>query len=95
MSTMSRSYKLAISKDKGLKDFYWKKVRHVTNQAIKQLNIDSDDNLLPHPKEIMNDYDYSDYTIDYEFDRSSSYFWYNDKKRTEEHNKWVAKMKRK
>lgn len=93
---MSRSYKKAIVKDRGLKDYYWKKIRRVTKQIVKSLSIDnSDDILLPHPKEVMNDYDYSDYKIDYEYERGSSYFWYNDKKMTEEHKKYVDKMKRK
>ena len=75
---MSRSTKLGIMKDKGLKRYYWKKVRRIINQTVKRfLKEDSDLVELPHPKSIMNDYDYSDYTIDYEFDRSSGYFWYN------------------
>jgi len=93
---MSRSYKLAICKDKGLKESYWKKVRRITNQKVKDfLKKDMDEVQLPNPKSIMNDYAYSDYTIDYHFNRSSSYFWYNSKKGTEEHNSWVDKMKRK
>ena len=75
---MSRSYKLAILKDKGLKEYYWKKARRVTKQAVQRfLKEDPDDVQLPHTKSIINDYDYSDYTIDYEYDKSSSYFWYN------------------
>lgn len=71
-------------------------MRRLTKQIVDKITFDNaDDILLPHPKEIMNDYDYSDYTIDYEYDRNSSYFWYNNKKATEEHKKWVDKMKRK
>lgn len=93
---MSRSYKLAILKDKGLKNYYWKKVRRVTNQIVKSITLENaDEVLLPDPKEIMNDYDYSDYKIDYQFNKSFSYFWYNNKKETEEHKKWVLKMTRK
>lgn len=74
---MSRSTKLGIIKDRGLKKYYWRKVRRIINQTVKRfLKEDPDLIMLPHPKSIMNDYDYSDYTIDYEFDRSSGYFWY-------------------
>jgi hypothetical protein len=93
---MSRSYKKAIVKDKGLKNVYWRKVRRKINEVVKKfLTSNSEDILLPLPREIMNDYDYSDYTIDYHHNKTPSYFWYNGKKQTEEHNKWVEKMKRK
>lgn len=94
---MSRSWKKAITKDKGLKDIYHKKVRRKTKQFVNRFLEEDDINEsdIPISKEIMNDYDYSDYTIDYEHDKSSNYFWYNDKKGTEEHEKWVKKMKRK
>jgi hypothetical protein len=93
---MSRSYKLAIKKDRGLKSYYWKKIRRITKQIVKSLSFDNaDDIYIPNPKEVMNDYDYCDYVIDYEYDRSSSYFWYNDKKHEDSHNQWVDKMKRK
>ena len=93
---MSRSYKLAIVKDRGLKNYYWKKFRRIINQSVKQITFDNaDDKVLLIPKEVMNDYDYCDYVIDYEHDRSSSYFWYNDKKMTEEHQKYVNKLRRK
>lgn len=96
MSTMSRSTKLAIVKDKGLKKLYWKIVRRRINQTVKRfLKEDPDDIVLPHPRECINDYDYSDYTIDYEFDRSSGYFWYNNKQGSQEHIKNTNKMKRK
>ena len=94
---MSRSWKKAITKVKGLKDQYHKKIRRNTKQFVNRFLEDDELNEsdIPVAKEIMNDYDYSDYTIDYEYDRSSGYFWYNDKKATEEHEKWVKKMKRK
>jgi len=71
---MSKSYKLAIFKDKAIKSIYWRIIRRVSKFYLKQ-NKD-----IPSPKEIINDYDYSDYTIDYEFNRFVNYFWYNGKK---------------
>jgi hypothetical protein len=41
-------------------------VRRVINEKVKTYLIaPSDDVRLPEPKEIVNDYDYSDYKIDY------------------------------
>lgn len=71
---MSRSRKKAIYKDKKLKEYH-KIVRRVTKQAIKQ------GEEIPNPKVIINDYDYSDYTFDYE---------YKDKD-----SKWAEKISRK
>ena len=89
---MSRSYKKAIIKDKGLKDIYWKTIRRRIKQAVnKMLLTNPDEVLLPDPKEIINDYDYSDYTIDYEHTRSLNYFWYNGN----HDNKWTIKARRK
>jgi hypothetical protein len=68
---MSRSRKKPVVKDKprneksGAK--YWRAVRRVTNEKVKFLNEALDDETLPDPKEIVNDYDYSDYHIDYRF----------------------------
>lgn len=91
---MSRSYKKAIVKDRGLKKLYWKIVRRVINERVKKyLNTDPDDVEIPNPKEIMNDYNYSDYTIDYHHDKSWGYFWYNGKK--DDNKKWIDKFKRK
>lgn len=46
---------------------YWRAVRRVTNQKVKYLNENLDEEILPIPKEIVNDYDYSDYTADLRF----------------------------
>jgi len=68
---MSRSRKKPIVKDapksekKGSR--YWRAVRRVTNQRVKYLNEELDEGILPVPKEIVNDYDYSDYTSDMRF----------------------------
>lgn len=90
---MSRSYKKAIIKDRPRNykksSLYWRKVRRVQKQALKQ-NKD-----IPNPKTIVNDYDYCDYKIDYEYDRSYGYFWYNNLFGTETHRKNVNKFKRK
>lgn len=84
---MSRSYKKAILKDKGMKKTYWRTVRRVINQAVKN-SLTNPDIIIPIPKQIINDYDYCDYIIDYEFDRNFSYgknynedFWKNKFKR--------------
>jgi hypothetical protein len=46
---------------------YWRTVRRVTNEKVKLMNEALDDETLPDPKEIVNDYNYSDYHIDYRF----------------------------
>lgn len=44
---------------------YWRKVRRVINQSVRKLFFkDEDEVVIPNPKEIVNDYDYSDYTLD-------------------------------
>ena len=64
---MSRSIKQPIYKDKGYrKGDYWRAVRSTINNKVRQilsLN-DPDDVVLPNAKEIINDYDYSDYSMD-------------------------------
>jgi hypothetical protein len=46
---------------------YWRTVRRVTNEKVKYLNETLDDETLPDPKEIINDYDYSDFQYDLRF----------------------------
>lgn len=90
---MSRSYKKAIYKDKGLKDIYWKSIRRTTNQKVKELlKNEIDEVFLPDPKSLINDYNYCDYTIDYEYNRSFSYFWYG---KDYDDSKWKNKLRRK
>jgi len=64
---MSRSIKQPIYKDKGYrKGEYWSVIRSTINNKVRQilsLN-DPDDIILPNAKEIINDYDYSDYSMD-------------------------------
>ena len=67
---MSRSRKLPVLKDRPRNHkksaLYWRTVRRVINEKVKlYLEMPSDDVNLPTPKEIVNDYDYSDWKIDY------------------------------
>jgi len=68
---MSRSKRKPIINDgprnekKGAK--YHRAVRRVVNKKVKYLSEDLDDEILPVPKEIVNDYNYSDYHIDLRF----------------------------
>lgn len=57
---MSRSRKKPVIKDRGyMKNIYWKIVRKAIKSAIK-----SGKQVLPLPKEVVNDYSYCDYVID-------------------------------
>lgn len=68
---MSRSRKTPVINDgprnekKGLK--YNRAVRRVIKKKVKFHNELLDNEVIPNPKEIVNDYDYSDYHIDYRF----------------------------
>ena len=63
---MSRSRKKPICKDIGYeKRTYWRKIRRVVNHALK-----SGKEIIPKPKEIINDYNYSDYRFDLRFEYS-------------------------
>jgi hypothetical protein len=68
---MSRSKKKAVIKDRprNIKksSFYWRQVRSTQNNAIKSCR-DFEELEIPSAKTIVNDYDYCDYKIDYEFD---------------------------
>lgn len=66
---MSRSNKLPIIKERPRNHKksteYWRKVRRVISQSVRKLFFkDEDEVVIPNPKEVVNDYDYSDYTID-------------------------------
>lgn len=65
---MSRSKKQPVIKDRprNIKKSskYWRTVRRVINDSVRQMRYDDLD-ILPEPKEIINDYDYCDYIIDY------------------------------
>lgn len=67
---MSKSYKKAILKD-GFRNqkkasIYWRPIRSKINQITRQLKNDVELE-IPNPKTIINDYTYSDYTINYEY----------------------------
>jgi len=68
---MSRSKKLPISKDSprnyNKSAMYWRTVRRVINDRIRYYQETLDDEVLPDPKEIVNDYEYNDYIYDYRF----------------------------
>lgn len=66
---MSRSRKRPIVKDRprnGKKStMYWRSVRSNQNLVVRKMVSTGDYNLeIPNEKVIINDYDYSDYTID-------------------------------
>lgn len=58
---MSRSYREPFIRDKPRNSKatseYWKPIRSKINQLVRM----GKDEELPHPKTIINDYDYSDY----------------------------------
>jgi len=65
---MSRSRKTPIIKDhpRNVKRSYWRKVRRVLKLKVHGLNEQNlDDVIIPQPREIIDDYDYCDYIIDY------------------------------
>lgn len=62
---MSRSRKLSIIKDKG-DTSYNKKIRRVTKQQVKQLKTDPDKKISD-SKELVNDWDITDWVADYEY----------------------------
>lgn len=64
---MSRSRKKPIVKDKTDGSKYHRTIRRVTNQKVKYLEDELDDEGLRDPKEIINDYNYSDYRHDLRF----------------------------
>lgn len=66
---MSRSRKKPIIRDSprnektGMR--YNRSIRRVIKNKVKYLNEELEDKILPDPKTIVNDYDRSDYRIDY------------------------------
>ena len=66
---MSRSKKEPIIKERPRNHRksteYWRRVRRVINQAVRQMFYkDEEEVVIPNPKQIVNDYDYSDYAMD-------------------------------
>jgi hypothetical protein len=86
---MSRSRRQPIIKDRPRNEkkssLYWRIVRRVINNKVRQIiKTDEDEVDLPEPKEIVNDYDYCDYVIDY-----------RDPGWSEKHKEYIEKQKRK
>lgn len=67
---MSRSYKKAIYKDKGIKSIYWRIVRSHTKNFIRTKRHSIEEEIIPLNKEVVNDYNYCDYIINLERKRS-------------------------
>ena len=71
---MGKSRKKAIVKDVGhRKNDYWQ-VHRRTNKQILKNAVENGEEEIPfkQPKELVNDYDYSDFTIDMEYQHSES-----------------------
>jgi len=80
---MSRSRRQPIIKDRSRNEkkstSYWRRVRRVINNFVSSIKYDIElEETLPKPKEIINDYDYCDYVIDYR--HGSDYFKESKKK---------------
>jgi hypothetical protein len=75
---MSRSRKKAIIKDRPRRkkkaSLYWRNIRSTIKNSIRSCK-NLEDLEIPDPKTIVNDYDYCDYTIDYEFDTEPTKYW--------------------
>lgn len=66
---MSRSKRKSIIKDRPRNDkkssLYWRVVRRVTKNKVRVISKEEDgEAIIKDPKEIVNDYDYSDYRFD-------------------------------
>ena len=46
---------------------YWRTIRRVTKDKIRFLQETLEEEIIPDPKEIINNYDYSDYRFDMRF----------------------------
>lgn len=72
---MSRSYKLPIFKDKGIKNLYHRIVKRRIRNYLKSnfFNLrDKDFHYnAPNPKTIVNDYNYCDYVFDERWKKNS------------------------
>ena len=64
---MSKSRKKPIVKDKTDGAKYHRTIRRVTNEKVRYLKDDLDDEGLRNPKEIVNDYNFSDWEFDLRF----------------------------
>jgi len=64
---MSKSRKKPIVKDKTDGAKYHRTIRRVTNEKVRYLEDELDDEGLRNPKEIVNDYNFSDWKFDLRF----------------------------
>lgn len=64
---MSKSKKRPIIKDKTDGAKYHRTIRRVTNEKVRYLEDELDDEGLRDPKEIVNDYNYQDWKQDLRF----------------------------
>jgi len=64
---MSKSKKRPIIKDKTDGAKYHRTIRRVTNEKVRYLEDELDDEGLRDPKEIVNDYNYQDWKCDLRF----------------------------
>ena len=90
---MSRSRKKAIIKDKPrnykASAFYWRRIRSRLKNILKSCK--NFENLeLPNPKTLISDYDYCDYSIDYEY-RTQIYQNYTEEDFLEDKTKFKRK----
>jgi hypothetical protein len=87
---MSRSRKLPIHKDssRSIKKTseYWRTVRRIIKSKVRFYSETIDDEILPIPKEIINDYDYCDWIYDSRFVNEDD---------TEDRKKWAELFSRK
>lgn len=64
---MSRSRKKPVIKDRPRNykksTMYWRKIRRILRLRVKGQVKDPDGKVLPNPKELEDDYNYSDYTF--------------------------------
>ncbi len=68
INKMSRSKRKGYIKDRPRNHkkstIYWRKIRRILKGKVKELfKDDFEETLLPLPKQLINDYDYSDYTF--------------------------------
>ena len=87
---MSRSRKKPIYKDAPRShkksSVYWRTVRRVINERVRYYYERVDDEVLPDPQEIINDYDYCDWISDSRFVHSDA---------DEDSKEWAKRMSRK
>ena len=84
---MSRSHKKPVLKDKSPVALYWRTIRHRIKQQVNRFfKEDPDEIILSEPKELVNDYNYHDWKVDFRDP------FFKDKKHFEES---VKKAKRK